>query len=150
MDKFCSKCNEVKPEMAYFKYKKSKDGLQVNCKICTYKNLKQWRKKNPDKVKKIAKTFRTQNENGYYNSFYKSKYKISFDYYNELVKKQDSKCKICGIDQSELDRRLAVDHCHETGKVRGLLCGNCNKGIGNLQESVMILESAITYLKETL
>lgn len=73
---------------------------------------------------------------------------ISLDDYNELLKEQNHSCAICGIDEVDATHgTLCVDHCHETGEVRGLLCHNCNVGIGNLQDSVALLDAAIDYLK---
>lgn len=52
---------------------------------------------------------------------------ISAEDYNVLLNQQDNACGICGVSAAEFDRRLAVDHDHSTGKVRGLLCGRCNR-----------------------
>jgi hypothetical protein len=67
--------------------------------------------------------------------------------------KQSGKCSICNNSETVKDLKgkikyLAVDHNHETGEVRGLLCNACNTGIGKLGDSVKILENAIKYLKE--
>jgi hypothetical protein len=72
--------------------------------------------------------------------------------YNALLQAQSSKCAICGATQGHRSCggrvcRLAVDHDHHTGKVRGLLCNNCNRGLGRFKDSVEILEAAVRYLK---
>lgn len=69
------------------------------------------------------------------------KYGLSFEDYEELLIAQEGRCAICNRM-----KKLHVDHCHETGKVRGLLCNNCNCGIGNLQDSVEIVKKALDYL----
>jgi len=78
-------------------------------------------------------------------------YGISLKEYNAMVESQDGKCAICGVDETLEIRgktvRLAVDHCHTTGKVRGLLCAKCNQGIGCLKDDVELLQSAIDYLR---
>jgi len=79
----------------------------------------------------------------------KSKYGINKEEYNTMLEEQDFSCKICNAHIAELDRKLYVDHCHTTGKVRGLLCITCNTGIGMLKDDIEILENAIKYLKET-
>lgn len=61
---------------------------------------------------------------------------------------QQGKCGICNKHQSELDRTLAVDHCHNTGRIRGLLCSNCNLGLGHFKDVIENIESAIRYLNE--
>lgn len=75
------------------------------------------------------------------------KYGLTAEEYKQLIDKQDGKCAICGasIGNTEGDR-LYVDHDHATGKVRGLLCSNCNLGLGKFQDSVQLLQKAILYL----
>ena len=65
--------------------------------------------------------------------------------YDELLDEQGGCCGICGRER-QARRRLAVDHDHTTGQVRGLLCSNCNVGLGLFQDSVDLLEQAIGYL----
>ena len=79
----------------------------------------------------------------------KQSFGITVEEYNTLFQKQDGKCAICKIHQKELNKRLAVDHCHITDTIRGLLCTNCNTGIGNLRDSIELLEAAIKYLKDS-
>jgi len=62
------------------------------------------------------------------NERFKRRYGITLDDYNEMLKKQSNKCKICKISPDNLKRKLCIDHCHETGKIRGLLCDKCNNG----------------------
>ena len=62
---------------------------------------------------------------------------------------QQNKCAICGTHKDELKKKLAVDHCHESGKIRGLLCGNCNNGLGIYKDNINYLGKAITYLRES-
>jgi len=73
-------------------------------------------------------------------------YGLTVGEYNELYRKQKGCCAICGKHQFELNRALSVDHNHETGKIRGLLCGKCNSALGLFQESRGILFKAIQYL----
>jgi len=83
----------------------------------------------------------------------KIKYGMTIDDYENMFSAQDGKCAICNeignewVDSTGRKRpALLVDHCHETNKVRGLLCHNCNIGIGNLRHSLEILENAKKYL----
>jgi hypothetical protein len=65
----------------------------------------------------------------------------------QLLAKQGGKCAICGCSKrTAKDRRLAVDHDHNTGKIRGLLCSKCNTAIGMLRESLALLGAAAVYL----
>lgn len=73
------------------------------------------------------------------------------DYYNMLAN-QDNKCALCGSEEVNNSRitsgKLFIDHCHDTGKVRGLLCSKCNHAIGLLNDDVDLLRKAITYLNK--
>lgn len=79
----------------------------------------------------------------------KRRYGIDEKIYNHILEQQDFSCKICGTHISHLSERLAVDHSHTTGKVRGLLCRHCNLLLGNASDAIEILENAIKYLKES-
>lgn len=74
-----------------------------------------------------------------------SKYGISKGQWEDMAKAQGYACAICGERQPK--RKLAIDHCHKSGKVRGLLCSNCNSALGLLQDSHQIASSAAKYLK---
>lgn len=76
----------------------------------------------------------------------KSRYGITEQDYSDLFDKQEGKCAICDTDYGVSTRNLDVDHDHETGKVRGLLCNNCNRGLGHFQDSVSNLQRALFYL----
>jgi Recombination endonuclease VII len=83
----------------------------------------------------------------------KRHYGLSFEDYDRMYQEQNGVCKICSGKERSVDpktkkfRRLAVDHCHVTGKVRALLCSDCNSGIGRFKDSIELLEKAISYLK---
>jgi hypothetical protein len=78
------------------------------------------------------------------------KYGISPMDYETILVSQGGKCAICGIQASECNRRLVVDHSRATGKIRGLLCNGCNIGLGAFLDSEISLLSAIEYLRSTL
>ena len=72
------------------------------------------------------------------------RYGINLDIYNKMLAAQDNKCKIC---DKESNKRLQVDHCHLTLKVRGLLCDKCNRGIGHFYDDETLLEKALLYIR---
>lgn len=82
----------------------------------------------------------------------KKSYGITPEEYDALLAAQGGVCKIC--NQSEMatrngvPMRMPVDHCHTTGRVRGLLCSLCNKGLGSFRDDTEILKHAIRYLEE--
>ncbi len=147
--KNCTKCKLNKSKTEFHKN-------QNKCKACVKIYCKEYNKrvgvvarasayaKNPKNIKRIIKNKRDSN--------IRIKYKIESEDYDSLFESQDGVCAICGLPETEQRKgqikMLSVDHNHETGKVRGLLCGNCNIGIGNLQDNLDILASAVSYLQQ--
>ena len=77
-------------------------------------------------------------------------YGLTVKEYDSLRKEQDYKCRICSIPEKEAPyNRLVVDHCHTNGHVRGLLCSQCNTGLGLFKDDTDRLEAAMKYLEET-
>ena len=82
----------------------------------------------------------------------KRKYNLSLDEYNQKLENQKFVCEICGKSETSLDgrtggtKRLAVDHDHKSGKIRGLLCWSCNTVIGKIGESLDLLDAMKTYI----
>lgn len=110
--------------------------------------------KNKERIsKRISERYKTddeykkQSKDRAWKHTVQKRYGIDVDQYDAMFIKQEGKCAICFTHQSDLKIRLAVDHNHSTGEVRGLLCDNCNRGIGHLKESQDVLSNAISYLK---
>ena len=79
----------------------------------------------------------------------KTQYGMSLETYSEMLKEQDHSCAICKTNEAEVFKQvLYVDHCHNTGKIRGLLCMQCNAGLGKFKDSLNMLEAAKDYLKK--
>jgi len=96
-----------------------------------------WRKNNKDKLA-------IYEHRRYQKSKYK-KYGITQEIVDQILLEQDNKCYICSSDFSEKNR-LNIDHCHQTMKVRGLLCINCNLGVGHFKDNIELLDKAIKYI----
>jgi len=107
---------------------------------------KQYYIKNKEKIKIRCKQWQLDNPEKGLASRLKRSYGITIEYYNKLFNKQEGKCAICGRHQSELKRTLSVDHDHETGEIRGLLCDRCNSGIGLLGDDPELIEKALKYI----
>lgn len=75
------------------------------------------------------------------------KFNLSLENYNKIFQQQNGRCCICGKHQTELKKKLAVDHDHKTYTIRGLLCPTCNCAIGLFKDDVELLKSAINYLE---
>lgn len=115
-------------------------------------------KKNIEKRREYSKTYRkTYRKLEHVKKYDKhmdrvsnlKKFGLTIEQYDNMLQSQNSVCKICGKPElAKVGNRLAVDHCHKTGKVRGLLCSLCNKGIGHFYDSVELLQKTIDYLNE--
>jgi len=78
----------------------------------------------------------------------KRNYNLTKEDYEKLLLKQNNQCAICKNEKSQTSKTewLFVDHCHETGKIRGLLCNQCNIGIGSFKDNISLMENAIKYI----
>lgn len=136
--KKCACCGEVKPTTEFTRRKNhGKWGFLPYCKECRNKKFKQHYKENPEKFKK--------------NNL--KRYGITIEDKERMLKNQGYKCAICGEEiflfgnLKNMNKIAHVDHNHETGKVRGLLCNDCNRGIGLLKDNPLLLANAIKYLE---
>jgi hypothetical protein len=130
-EKQCSKCRALKSVEGFYRSKASKDGRQNQCKTCTSERhaLK------VDERRQYAWEWTLRNKFG-----------ITPDDYQRMLEDQGGVCAVCGgLDYG--NKKLAVDHDHATGKVRGLLCRRCNMGIGLLQDDQRVLRRALAYLE---
>lgn len=100
------------------------------------------------RVKAQAKAAPSQLPENRKPSRLKESFGITMDQYMEMKNAQDGKCAICGKEEKGSTRvsHLFVDHCHNTGTIRGLLCNNCNFGLGHFKDSVELLLKAASYL----
>ena len=142
----CYYCQNFK-HYSYFTLRKTIKGKEFKCKVCNdcepiiNHNKPNWTEEAVEKGIIDGKFLSSS------TSDYKfKKYGIDREEYNLMWDEQKGRCKICKTHQLELKRPLSVDHCHKTGKVRGLLCNNCNAGIGLLKDSPSILLEARSYI----
>jgi Recombination endonuclease VII len=133
--KRCSICGELKERSEFHKSSDRKDGLSGYCKPCKIEKNQKWREENPGKWQ--------DNLNSRIWYVRSKKYGVTREKFMEMLKSQNNLCSIC---KKEIDESASVDHCHNTGQVRGLLCRNCNAGIGLFEDNVESLRNAIQYL----
>jgi hypothetical protein len=107
-----------------------------------------YRLKNKDKIKQHKIQWYYRNKDKVKVSNLKNKYNLTLDQYNKMLSDQNNSCKVCNTHESKLTRKLSVDHCHTTGKVRGMLCSACNTSLGQLKEDTKIMQKLIEYVKE--
>lgn len=140
--KRCTVCKLLKSLDQFYNYKKSKDGKQYRCKQCDNEARMAWLRKNPERAHRSRRSNQL-----------KFKYGISLEEFEELFRQQGECCAICGTKEnhtrgsSRYGWNFAVDHCHETGRVRGVLCSQCNRAIGLLGDTVEGLMKAVKYLE---
>lgn len=132
--KTCTRCRETKPLDQFHKRARSKDGLTSRCGPCRSQEVREYRVKYPEKVIEYGRTSNLRKAFG-----------ITVAEYEALLAEQSGGCGICG-KTCTTGRRLAVDHDHETGRVRGLLCSRCNRGIGLFFDSAEHLRKAADYV----
>ena len=118
--KYCPQCKKVKPLLEFYFCKVGTKFTQGTCIKC---------EKERSKERHIFKDFG-----------------ITLKDYDKILEKQDNGCKICGIKIPGGQGRFHIDHDHVTGKIRGLLCSNCNLALGNAKDDIKILAAMIQYL----
>lgn len=138
--KECNICKQLKLITQFYKNNRGLHGRRPSCNVCTNEKEKQVLKADPERFKRYSR-----------QTDLKKKYGISVSDYNALVEKQNGVCIICSQPSIRVDRdgisRLVVDHCHTTGKVRGLLCHNCNVALGLFKDDPDLLQKAKEYLQ---
>lgn len=136
--KQCKACSETKPLHEFPPSIKSATGYFSYCIECRKEiNRAQDEKRWSNKKDILIRQRRNAN--------YRREYGITIDEYENLLIKQNNGCAICGT--KSISKYHAVDHDHETGTVRGILCENCNRGIGMFKDDEQLLLKAIAYLK---
>ena len=144
--KKCRDCKEEKPLDSFIKNKSTCTGIDSLCLLCNRKRVKAWRKKNPE-LRRLQQ-LRESSCDKVYNQrkHLKSTYGITVEEYSKMFNDQKGCCAICGAHQDLFSRRLHVDHCHKTGRIRQLLCMDCNHLLGRAKDDISILNEAISYL----
>lgn len=132
--KVCIKCGIDKSLDEFQKRKSAKDGHRGECRLCLKSYHKEWSDNNREHVRFQART-----------KILESRYGLNHNDLEFMKKAQEYKCLICKDDITE---KSHVDHNHDTGSVRGLLCGSCNRALGYLKDNPNIVLNAYQYLIE--
>ena len=136
--KTCTKCNLNKERSQFRDHKAYKDGKISWCISCQLAKTREWKLQNKARSKRYERWHKT-----------KTKYGVTETDYNQMLESQNGVCKICKTEPENSPKGLLfIDHCHATGKVRGLLCDHCNNLLGRAKDSVSTLQEAIKYLEE--
>jgi hypothetical protein len=143
--KKCNKCGEMKSKSEFHPRIGYKDNLRSCCKKCHRIESDRWIANNPEKHRANSLAWKHRNKDRLESYRLFREFGITLKVYNEIFSNQGEKCAICGTEEQG-KRKFHVDHNHNTGTVRAILCQNCNFLIGNCKEDVDILQSAISYL----
>lgn len=142
----------------YSKKSKEKNRLKIKERMAVVKDTpefkekrssynKKYRGKYKDYLKKYYENNREKISKRSRNSAYKKKFGITIEEYDRMLISQNGVCAICNIPEISLrNTHFSVDHCHKTGKVRGLLCYKCNTTLGFVNDNTKVLKNAINYL----
>lgn len=140
MGKQCSKCGDILPVYKFGQRKRNPDGFRSQCKDCESAGQKEARKRQLEEDYLGTRLKERKNN-------LKRMFGMSIEEYDKKLDDQGGGCKICGL-KCVSGKRLAVDHDHETGKIRDLLCNNCNGGLGKFQDNPELLIKAADYLRK--
>lgn len=137
--KRCTLCKQEKEISEFYKNKRSPDGYGTRCKPCNREYSDAWNKANPERVRA---SWKKKEERYRQTGIAKARrYGLTVEDYNVLVEKHSGRCAIC--DKEAL---LHIDHNHKNGVVRGMLCLQCNTGLGSFYDDWELLSKAIQYL----
>ena len=110
------------------------------------KYVKPYRERNIEKVREANRESKKRTYPARRDTLLKNRYGVTAFDYDDLAKKQDNKCAICSLTPE--NKRMDLDHCHKTKQIRGLLCNNCNRGLGHFKDNPVLLNNAIAYLNK--
>lgn len=160
--KRCAVCGEEKSVSEFFRKRGVKSWLSKTCNSCSLEKSRAYREGNREKLrdmqrarynadagkaKRSAKLWRLKNPDKVKGRKLKERFGISLEDYNIMLEAQGGVCAANGCHST--DKMLTVDHCHETNKIRGLLCNKCNLSIGCIDDSIEKLKGLIVYLERS-
>lgn len=142
--KFIKPCTVCKIDFnaeLFYKSKRSNTGYNYRCKKCDNDARKKYRNNQPERYSLVKRKINL-----------KCRYNLTIEQYLEILKKQNDCCAIClnpyPRSTGNYEVSFVVDHNHATGKIRGLLCSKCNRGIGFLGDNLQNFERAYQYIKK--
>ena len=140
--KTCTVCRNTKNIDCFYKRAASPDGYATQCKTCDNERRKAWKEANPEANQRSSR-----------NNQLLKRYGMTLSEYEELLNGQNGKCGICYTSENytghtgyRKDWSWSVDHCHKTGKIRGLLCNNCNRALGLFKDNKEVMLKALSWL----
>lgn len=149
--KLCRHCQRHLPLSDFYQYRDTARGGRVSrrarCRACDDSAKKLSIAKKPERYNAWHAAYRASYAERQWAYCLKRSFGMTVERYNEILRKQDGLCAICRRPPQGRKKRLSVDHCHETGAIRGLLCDHCNRGLGLIGDNIEGLSRAIAYLR---
>lgn len=146
--KTCYKCQIKKFKNEFYKDAGMPDGYRADCKTCKNKKTAEWREKNKEYYNKSMRDYRAkQDPNDRRDVDLKCWFGLPYGWYKSTLDKQGNVCAICKKPNKSTKRCLAVDHHHESGRVRGIVCYNCNRLL-HAFDNLDLYNSIMAYLKK--
>ena len=158
--KLCSKCKQEKPVIEFYKRSGQKT-YRSACKVCERQGVKDWYQRNKEKAKQKyrdwreenidkVRAYRKQNRAKHYRQEVMRKYGVDEGWFDEQLKKQGGMCECCNRKFAWGDKQTTphVDHCHQSGEVRGILCNRCNSVLGLSKDDPNLLSTLAEYLRK--
>ncbi len=174
--KVCGGCKRSLEETSFHKSSKTSDGLQSQCKECTRAHQKRWLERRPEKVAEYREASRVRMVGKYATDedhretvrqrvrdwrakvgpehvakiqrkqLLKREYSMTLEQFEAMLATQKGVCALCGKDGGK--RGLSVDHDHDTGGIRGLLCTRCNVALGVIGDNIEGVQKVMEYLRK--
>lgn len=147
--KACKSCNNIQSLDCYHDEPRSKDGKKHQCKTCISSHLKTKYSLNIERMRERNKAWQEANPDKVFAKHLRLTYNLLFEDYIKMMGEQNGLCAIChklNVSSSGEIKRLVVDHCHSSNKIRGLLCDPCNHMLGFARDCPAILQAGINYL----
>lgn len=141
----CSQCRRILPFDAFYKSERHRNGRKGPCIECSKANARAREAATYRSRRQEIDRLRLPVRRAFYRSQTLRRYGLTLRDYQLMLENQSGGCGICGARS----HRLVVDHCHATGRVRGLLCQTCNKGLGALGDTVEAIRGVLSYLTDS-
>lgn len=160
--KTCSSCLDEKPTSSFGRDKRRKDGLRGECRECRKGEYERWKASATAEQRDRRRRQNRENMRSLYANGYRTsgrypeaarranlrvKFGMTVEQYDKMLLDQSGSCAICE-EACPSGRNLAVDHDHDSGVIRGLLCGRCNMGLGQFRDRPELLSAAAAYLQQ--